>query len=80
MEHDGNWYVQVEPDVLEISSVKYTDRLLKVEAEIERAEGLRVMLLSMLPMGCELEFEMPVLWALHESCRNRDGSELMTGK
>lgn len=75
MEHGGRWYVQVEPDRQSVGLGDYTDQILKTEDDIVRIEGFDVMLVSMLPMDDELEFEMPVLWALQDSCRDRATSK-----
>jgi hypothetical protein len=64
MEHDGRWYVVVEPEITETSAGNYTGRLMKTEEDLEKHEGLQVMLTPMLPQAEELEYEMPVLWAL----------------
>jgi hypothetical protein len=65
--HRGeHWYVVVTADDERASLLAYDSRLRRTEDEIQQEEGLKVMLLPLLPPEDEMEFEMPVLWALRE--------------
>jgi hypothetical protein len=66
MQYGDCWFVAVEPSWLEASRKLYETSLCRVEEEIERCEGIRVMLTSVLPFEDELEFEMPVLSAVRD--------------
>ena len=66
MEHNGCWYVVVDPDSPKDNGDAYCGRLMNAEEDLERYEGLLVMLTLMLPQDYELEYEMPVFWALRE--------------
>ncbi len=42
---------------------------MKTEDDLLALDRLSVMLTSMLPMGDELEYEMPVIWAVIDAAR-----------
>jgi hypothetical protein len=62
--HGEHWYVVVNSDRPEVSSAAYTNRLLHTEDDLLEHDGLKVMLVSMLPMEDELKYDLPVQLAL----------------